>query len=55
MYKSILVVAILGTLTILPFLIDNTDKDPWREGDTLVVAHDGSINRISRFSPDWKP
>jgi hypothetical protein len=44
----------IGTISIIPYL-DNTDYNPWFEGDTFVVAGDGSIKRIARFDPNWKP
>lgn len=54
MIKQILAVLAIGAVTIIPF-IDNTDYNPWMEGDTFVMAANGKMNRISRFDPAWKP
>lgn len=29
MIKEFLIVALVGTLSILPFIVDNTDFEPW--------------------------
>lgn len=53
MYKQFIIVAIISGIALLPFIIDNTDTDPWREGPLYIVAGDGSVKTISRFSQDW--
>lgn len=55
MFKIFLIVAIVGTLTLLPYFYDNTDYEPWSENDTFVVTADRSIKTLKRGSPDWKP
>ncbi|CAD8105005.1 unnamed protein product [Paramecium sonneborni] len=54
MIKQLLAIVAIGTLSIVPFL-DNTDYNPWFEGDTFIVSTDGKMKRISRFDPSWKP
>ncbi|CAD8112423.1 unnamed protein product [Paramecium sonneborni] len=54
MIKQLLAIVVIGTLSIVPYL-DNTDYNPWFEGDTYIVSTDGKMKRISRFDPSWKP
>jgi hypothetical protein len=53
MIKQLLAIVAIGTISIIPFL-DNTDYNPWMEGDTYIMAENGKLNRVSRFDPNWK-